>query len=418
MNKWTLALAAAGIVSMAAVASAEEADNQVLTAVSGTTISGYVDTSMNWQIGDKKTSIGRSNDAWNRQNGFNLNAVKVGVGKALEEDASVWAAGYQADLLFGDDANMFSQTTVDFVLQNAYVDLRAPLGNGLDFRAGVFESVVGYESSDSYLNPNFSRSYGFAIQPRQHTGVLASYSFDLNDWILGVRGGVANTYDGWAIYDRGSNSGRLTYMGAVNLIFPESTGFMEGTEVYFGVVSGIDNGWVSSGTTSGWDTANVVNYYAGITMPLPVTGLRFGFSYDYRGQSERTDDAGVMVTRSAWANAFAAYLAYDVTDKLTLANRVEYANGVNGSWGYYLDDAIGLVGGLIPPGIVPSVKAASDRDDEYLSNTFTVSYKLWENVITRAEFRWDHDLSGDKNMADDWDRKNAFGITGNIVYVF
>ena len=59
-------------------------------------------------------------------------------------------------------------------------------------------------------------------------------------------------------------------------------------------------------TTSGWDTANVVNYYAGITMPLPVTGLRFGFSYDYRGQSERTDDAGVMVP-AVRANAFAAY---------------------------------------------------------------------------------------------------------------
>lgn len=396
MNKWTLALAAAGIVSMAAVASAEEADNQVLTAVSGTTISGYVDTSMNWQFGDKKTSAGRINDRSGKQNGFNLNAVKLGVGKALEEDASVWAAGYQADLLFGDDATMFSQSrSGDFVLQNAYVDLRAPIGNGLDFRVGVFESIVGYESSDSYLNPNFSRSYGFAIQPRQHTGALASYSFDLNDWILGVRGGVANAYDTWAYNGRNSESGRLSYMGAVNLIFPESTGFMEGTELYFGVVNGIDNGWISSGTNNGWDTANVVNYYAGITMPLPVTGLRFGFSYDYRGQSERTDDAGAVTSRSAWANAYAAYLAYDVTDKLTLANRAEYANGTDGSWNFW-----------------------TGEDAEYLSDTFTVSYKLWENVITRAEFRWDHDLSGNKTAVDDCDRSNAFGITGNIVYVF
>lgn len=395
MNKWTLALAAAGIVSMAAVASAEEADNQVLTAVSGTTISGYVDTSMNWQFGDKKTSAGRINDRSNKQNGFNLNAVKIGVGKALEEDASVWAAGYQADLLFGDDASMFSQSSGDFVLQNAYVDLRAPIGNGLDFRVGVFESIVGYESSDSYLNPNFSRSYGFGIQPRQHTGALASYSFDLNDWILGVRGGVANTYDHWSYNGRGSESGRLSYMGAVNLIFPESTGFMEGTELYFGVVNGIDNGWIASGINNGYDTANVVNYYAGITMPLPVTGLRFGFSYDYRGQSERTNDSGALVSRSAWANAYAAYLAYDVTDKLTLANRAEYANGTDGSWGFW-----------------------SGEDDEYLSDTFTVSYKLWENVITRAEFRWDHDLSGNKAAVDDWDRNNSFGITGNIIYVF
>ena len=278
MNKWTLALAAAGIVSMAAVASAEEADNQVLTAVSGTTISGYVDTSMNWQFGDKKTSVGRVNDASNKQNGFNLNAVKIGVGKALEEDASVWAAGYQADLLFGDDANMFSQSTGDFVLQNAYVDLRAPIGNGLDFRFGVFESIVGYESSDSYLNPNFSRSYGFGIQPRQHTGGVVSYAFDLNDWILGVRAGIANTYDHWAVNGRGSESGRLSYMGALNLIFPESTGFMEGTEVYFGVVNGIDDGWISSGINDGWDTANVVNYYAGFSMPLVGEGVSLGFS--------------------------------------------------------------------------------------------------------------------------------------------
>jgi hypothetical protein len=102
-----------------------------------------------------------------------------------------------------------------------------------------------------------------------------------------------------------------------------------------------------------------------------------------------------LVSRSAWANAYAAYLAYDVTDKLTLANRAEYANGTDGSWGFW-----------------------SGEDDEYLSDNFTVSYKLWENVLTRAEFRWDHDLSGNKAAVDDWDRNNSFGITGNIVYVF
>ncbi|MBR5605137.1 MAG: hypothetical protein IKW70_01735, partial [Verrucomicrobia bacterium] len=58
------------------------------------------------------------------------------------------------------------------------------------------------------------------------------------------------------------------------------------------------------------------------------------------------------------------------------------------------------------------------KEDEYLSDTFTVSYKLWENVLTRAEFRWDHDLSGDRRMVDTADRNNAFGITGNIIYVF
>lgn len=399
MNKWTLALAAAGIVSMAAFASAEEAEYQALTAVSGTTISGYIDTSMNYQFGSRKVMTGRTNDGANRQNGFNLNAVKIGVGKALEDDASVWAAGYQADLLFGSDAAIYNDNLSNNVaLQNAYVDLRAPIGNGLDFRVGVFESIVGYESSDSYKNPNFGRSYAFQIQPRQHTGALMMYNFDLNDWILGVRGGIANTYNSsdingrstwWPAYE-GVGSGRLSYMGAINLIFPESTGFMEGTELYFGVVNGVDR-------DKGIDSPNWVNYYAGLTMPLPVTGLFFGFSYDYRGgQSEVSNDAGVVRNRSEWANAFGAYLSYNLTDKLTVANRIEYANGTVGTWdtGNTFDD------------------------NELLGETFTVSYKLWENVITRAEFRWDHDLDASGLMSTEGDRDNAFGVTANIVYMF
>ena len=50
-NAWTLALIGAGVVSLPAVASAEEHTNNVLTALSTTTISGYVDTSMQWNPG-------------------------------------------------------------------------------------------------------------------------------------------------------------------------------------------------------------------------------------------------------------------------------------------------------------------------------------------------------------------------------
>jgi len=175
-------------------------------------------------------------------------------------------------------------------------------------------------------------------------------------------------------------------MGALNLVFPESTGFMEGTEIYGGVISGVDT--FSRGT----DSPNRVNYYAGITLPLPVTGLRLGFAYDYR------HDGSDNTWEGSWADAYAAYLAFDVTEKLTLANRIEYANGKVGTWSVVGTDW--------------------NKEDEFLSDTFTVSYKLWENVITRAEFRWDHDCSGDHRMVDNGSRANAFGITGNICYVF
>lgn len=63
LNRWTIALAAAGVVSLGSVAQAEEAQHQVLTALSSTTLSGYVSTSAIWKFGSGNASMpGRSYD--------------------------------------------------------------------------------------------------------------------------------------------------------------------------------------------------------------------------------------------------------------------------------------------------------------------------------------------------------------------
>ena len=56
VNKWTMSLTALGLVSMPATGSAEEKVNQVWTALSSTTISGYVNTSMHWNLGTGNAS--------------------------------------------------------------------------------------------------------------------------------------------------------------------------------------------------------------------------------------------------------------------------------------------------------------------------------------------------------------------------
>ena len=148
---FSIALLTAGLLCTAA-SRAEESQNQVFTAVSGTTLSGYVDTSMNWQFGDKKTSAGRMNDGADRQNGFNFNVAQIRFSKELDEDSSLWSAGYSAALLIGPTASEITYASIssDFVLQHAYVDLRAPVGNGLDFRFGSFESLIGFESLEPH----------------------------------------------------------------------------------------------------------------------------------------------------------------------------------------------------------------------------------------------------------------------------
>src|SRR5512136_1688592 len=143
-NTWTLALVGAGLVSVPAVAYAEEKPNPLLTSLSSTTISGYVDTSAQWNAGtgDANTpayAFGGSGKA----DGFNLNVVKLTLEKPIDANQD-WGAGYKVDVLFGPDANALatqsSGPAADFGIKQAYVALHAPVGNGLDFKLGVWDT--------------------------------------------------------------------------------------------------------------------------------------------------------------------------------------------------------------------------------------------------------------------------------------
>src|SRR5579872_6928837 len=187
-NKWTLGLAAVGVVSLASVAQAEEKASSVMTALSSTTLSGYVDTSAQWNLGTgNANNPGYAFNTPSKADGFNLNVVKLTLEKPADA-ADAWGAGYKVDLLFGPDANIVgglgtqsSGVSGDFGVKQAYVDLKAPVGNGLDVKIGVWDTIIGYEVFESGNNPNFTRSYGYTIEPTTHTGVLASYQ--INDMI-------------------------------------------------------------------------------------------------------------------------------------------------------------------------------------------------------------------------------------------
>lgn len=406
LNQWTLALAAAGVVSLGTVVMAEEAQHQVLTALSSTTLSGYVDTSAIYQFGSGKTATGRSYDGPSKQNAFNLNVVKLTLEKPLDEGQ--WAAGYKVDLLAGPDANTYASSSTlagapsDFAIQQAYVNLRAPVGNGLDFKMGVFTTVLGYEVFEANKNPNYSRSYGYAVEPLSHTGLLATYQ--AADWIS-LSAGVADTW-GWTINGRpvrvgagGANVAKdseKTYMGGFTLTAPESFGALKGAQLYAGIVDGLPN-FVTA------NNSDYTSYYVGATVPTPLEGLTVGASYDYRGGRENTD----LGRPSTFANAVALYLKYKATEKLTFANRAEYATGTTGTW-----NASAL---------------ATTSDDAFFADTFTVDYNLWANVITRAEFRWDHDLTGSHSAFGTVggaapfagnNSNNALSLALNVIYQF
>lgn len=382
VNKWTWGLAAAGLVSIPTLAQAEEKPSPMLTALSSTTISGYVDVSAHWNLGsDNEANPPPYLYNAGKSDGFNLNKVKLRIDRPLDE--AQWSAGYRADLQFGPDANTFatqsSLTRADFAIQQAYVALRAPAGNGLDLKLGVFDSIIGYESHDSGSNPNYTRSYGTTIEPHTHTGLLATYQV-LDS--LGIAAGIANTMippiNLRALEADGDISeSRKTYMASAAFTVPESAGFLAGSTVYAGFVEGF------GGVGTGADVDDQANFYVGATLNTPVAGVKVGGAFDYVASFAGIDDLD--------ARTYAGYASFQATEKMSLHARLEYAD---------IDDLIG---------------------SDIFAMTGTVEYDLWRNVLSRLELRWDHAASGGDAFGGSPgspSRKNEYLLAANFIYKF
>src|SRR6185437_1330957 len=328
----------------AAVAQDTAAPATVLTSLSSTTLSGYVDTSAQWNLGTGNAftpnySFGGASKA----DGFNLNVVQLSLDKPLDE--SEWSAGYHVDLWLGPDANALGTTSInanggssDFAIRQAYVSLRTPVGNGLDWKIGVFDTVIGYESLASVNNPNYTHSYGFTVEPTTHTGILGTYK--IND-MVNISAGIANTasptineraHGGLNLTGNNAAESYKTYMAAVALSAPTDWGWAGGSTLSFGVVNGFSDFAAEGGG------ANQANVYAGLTMNTPVTALKLGASLDFVQVHDAAkvfanpnqDDIDFTGDGTIWDGAL--YATFQATEKLSFSAR-----------GEFLDDSADLV---------------------------------------------------------------------------
>lgn len=392
-NKWTLGLAAVGAVSLTSVAQAEEKMSAVQSALSSTTISGYVDTSMQWNLGTGNANLpGYAFGGAGKADGFNLNVVQLTIAKALDE--SEWAAGYRADLWFGPDANSLATTstgtsTSDLAIRQAYVALRTPVGNGIDWKMGVFDTILGYETLESGNNPNMTRSYGFTLEPTTQTGVLATYRFADS---IAASVGVVNTV-GPTINNRAPQAESYkAYTGSIALTAPSDWAWLAGSSLYAGVLCGFDTTANAPGTRD--------NYYVGATINTPVTGLKAGVSFDYAHMWGAASTPNSVISPVFNGNdvnnqyAWGVYASYQATEKMSLHVRGET--------------------------IREQGDAATSNNEAY-AVTGTVQYDLWENVISRAEIRWDHGDQpsyGPGPAAGQAYLRNAVMVAANIIYKF
>ena len=355
MNKWTMALAAAGVVSLSSVAQAQEAAAGADALAASTTLSGYVSTSYTFDGESVGSDIGKTNGGTVDQ--FKLDVVSLTLSSA--QGAGEYATGYTVGMWIGPD---FQQTSTantgdTFELTQANIDLRLPVGNGLDLKVGQFGTVVGYEVYDYNQNAFFQRGLGFSVEPTHHTGLLASYQLSDN---LSVSVGAVNDTSDNQTNDT-NNDGSSAYLTAVSYTVGDNAGMLSGTTLYYGGVHG-----ANSSATAERDT-----HYLQVGLPVPVEGLSLDFAADWVDGDSDADD-----------EIYQVYAAYTLSDKATLNARYEWGStdGAGGGTAYTGLDSVAV----------------------------GVTYDLWANVTSRVEW-----MSTSADNVDDDDT-----LAFNLVYSF
>lgn len=355
----------------------------------GVTMSGYVDTAYSFNFNRPATPTGgnRGRIFDVDSNSFTPHAAKLAFEKTPSDGSPV---GFRTDLMFGDDAELIHSTGLGndagpespeaFDLEQAYVSYHAPIGNGLDVKAGKFVTLLGAEVIESPSNWNYSRSFlfGYAI-PFTHTGALATYS--LGEWGSTSLGLV----NGWDVVDD-TNSFK-TILGNVTLT-P-----IENVTLATNLITGAEVG------TNNHNDRTVLDIVA-TWKPLDKLTLMANYDNGHQSNLLSGTSAGTAGPDSANWSGVALYAKYDMTDTWSLAGRWEVFNDSDGvRTGLTAFDGVGVDG---------------VRLSEY---TLTSQWQLYTHLLARLEYR--HDVSTEKVFFENSGFANAQDtVAAELVYHF
>jgi hypothetical protein len=347
-------------------------DNPVMTLFKGTKLSGFVDVGYEFSFNRLSTDRVPNNTGAlqnthnptrifdNRDNSFYMHEAHLQLERLADKNMIV---GYHIELAVGHDPSIYDGST--FTAQEAWVQILAPVGAGLDIRAGKMATLVGFEVLENVNNMNYSRGMLFGIiQPFTHTGVRVAYGMggannDMVTFTLGFNNGLNSTAGGPTATDMFAD---LDHGKAVE--FQVAVKPIKDLLVALTMVTGNDT---ASGTNvSTKDEFYVFDIVASYTMDKLTVGLNVDFS-----SAQQTDlTVPKNPTRTPFSGV-AVYGKYSWTDAMASALRVEY-----------LSDQKGAVFGPVAAGDT----GTGARIFEF---TLTQEIKVANQLIVRIEFRHD-----------------------------
>lgn len=279
----------------------------------GITVGGWISTGITHNLDNPADRSNGPVSMTDRNNEWHLYQLNIFAEKAVSK-GSAWDIGGRFDVMFGTDTR-YTQATghwdIDIIspeskrfyhvaIPQAYLEVFAPLGNGLSVKLGHFYTIIGYESVPSVPNFFASHSYSFKSSPFTTTGALFNYALN-EQWSvnLGAVTGADN-------FDR--DFGAWSQMSGLTWNNKDS-----GSTLSFSVLQG---------DVYEKQPSDLLYYSA-------ILQQSFG-RWNYVLQHDRGTQQQALQTQTAQWYSIVHYLTYQVTDTLGLGVRGEWFRDHNG----------------------------------------------------------------------------------------
>lgn len=259
-----------------------------------------------------------------RANELQLNQLYLYLERLVDDAADTWSWGGRLDFVFGSDAfytrsmgdigdhwdsHLLHERIYGIAFPQAYLDVVAPIGNGLHIKLGEFYTVAGYEAVMAPDNFFYSRSYTMQFgEPFSHTGVLASYAFH-EQFELSAGAVTGSPFAGWD----GSFEHHL-----------ENWGFIGG----FTLTSSATNSQISVSGTHGTLSEVAqrdVNLYSVVAKQDFGEKWHLTLQHDYGWMTVDAGEPG-----AEWYGVF-GYLTFDINQQWSVGLRLEWFRDDDGT---------------------------------------------------------------------------------------
>jgi len=352
-----------------------------------------------------------------KSNQATLNQLALTLGRTIDPKTTGFDMGFKFQFLYGSDArythylgiaNFLTSARYQVDITEANVTMRLPIltEGGIDLKAGLYPTPLGFETIDPSTNLFYSKSYIFNFGlPLKHTGLYTvTHVNDVFDLHLGVDTGINTTFGNKA----GDNNSAAAFLGGFGLN-------LAGGKL---TVLALTHIGPENSTRAVGSIANYRNRYSNdilITYKPDdkwILATEFNLIRDDLGFGNGPVNAG----------GAAQYISYAISDTWALNGRAEIFRDDSGFFVAAYRSNLGPVQALggwpVPPYSVPITTAP--RGTTYGALTFGATWKpeLPKPVgafMVRPEIRYDQALTTNKPFSG---RSNALTIGADLVISF